>query len=131
MSVKIRKKSFKRKLTGYILLLTIAAVIIFSVNSFFSSSNHSFISPLGKTNIDKSGVEKSLNNYGIKFSEVVVLSDSSYIVSISSNGQVRFSSQKNIDKQVSSLQRIVKQLTIEGKSFKSIDFRFNESIVSF
>ncbi|MDP2637855.1 MAG: hypothetical protein Q8P26_02245 [Candidatus Levybacteria bacterium] len=65
------------------------------------------------------------------FSEVVVLGDSSYIVSFPKSGQARLSSQKDIGEQVSSLQRILRQLTIEGKSFENIDFRFKEPVVSF
>jgi len=33
--------------------------------------------------------------------------------------------------QIASLQRILRALTIEGKSFKNIDFRFKEPIISF
>ena len=90
-----------------------------------------FISPLGKASIDVKKVEKILKDNNVLFSQVHILSDSSYGINIPNNGQIRFSSQKDITKQVASLQRILRELTIEGKQFKSIDFRFEEPIVSF
>lgn len=86
---------------------------------------------MGKNNIDVKKVEKILKDKNILFSSIVVLSDSSYLITIPNNGQVRLTPKKDIEKQVSSLQRILLQLTIEGKPFKSIDFRFEEPIISF
>jgi len=85
---------------------------------------------MGKTNVDLVFVEKKLKDKDILFSQVS-LSDNSYLIDIQNNGQVRLSLDKDIDKQIASLQRILIQLTIEGKLFKSIDFRFSEPIVSF
>jgi hypothetical protein len=57
--------------------------------------------------------------------------DSSYSVNIPNNGQVILSGDKDINSQIASLQRILIQLTIEGKTFKNIDFRFSEPTISF
>ncbi len=86
---------------------------------------------MGKNNIDTKKVEKILRDKSILFSQVLILSDLSYGINIQNNGQVRLSSKKDIIYQITSLQRILKQLTIEGKPFKSIDFRFEEPIISF
>jgi len=86
---------------------------------------------MGEDNISAKQVERLFREKNILFSHVLVLSDSSYSVSIPNNGLVRLSSQKNINKQMSSLQRILRELTIEGKQFKIIDFRFEEPIISF
>ena len=125
------RKSFKKKLTGYILLLIILGLIIFFINLVFLSRNPLFISPMGESNIDSYKVEKILKDNNILVSRVLVLSDSSYLIIIPNNGQVRFSSQKDINSQISSLQRILRELTIEGKPFKNMDFRFDEPIISF
>lgn len=125
------RKSFKTKLTAYILLLTMFGFIVFLINSLFLSQKALFISPIGKNNIDTKKIEKMLEDNNILFSQVSVLSDLSYEVTISNNGQVRLSTIKGIDKQITSLQRILRELTIEGKPFKSIDFRFEEPIISF
>ena len=131
MSIKTRQQRVFKKKTSYIFLLALCVLLSFFLYSIFLSRQALFISPLGRTNIDRSNVEKLLRNNNILFSQVLVLSDSSYEVVIPNNGQVRFSSQKDIGKQISSLQRILRELTIEGKPFKSIDFRFDEPIISF
>ena len=125
------RKSFKTKLTGYILLLTILSFAILLINSLLLSGKPLFVSPMGKNNVDTKKVEKILKDNNILFSQVLALSDSSYRVIILNNGQVKLSSKKDIIHQIASLQRILIQLTIEGKPFESIDFRFEEPIISF
>jgi hypothetical protein len=110
--------------------LGILGCAAFVLHTFFISTEPLFISPIGKANTDLIRVEKILKDNKILFSKVT-LSDYSYLVDIQNNGQVRLSQDKDINKQIASLQRILIQLTIEGKSFKSIDFRFSEPIISF
>ena len=130
MLQKKRRRSFKAKLTAYILLLMIFGFVIFLINSLFLSREPLFVSPIGKNNVDTKKIEKILKDNNILFSQVS-LSDSSYEIIIPNNGQVKISLKKDIDKQIASLQVILRELTIEGKSFKSIDFRFEEPIISF
>jgi hypothetical protein len=131
MSINPRRKRYsKRKFAAYLLILAILGVSSFFLNRFLISRRPLFISPIGKVSIDKTRVEKILKDNKIFFSEVSLL-DSFYLVNIKDNGQVRFSQDKNIEEQASSLQKILNQLTIEGKTFKSIDFRFSEPIISF
>lgn len=131
MSIKPRnRRPLRKKLLAYVFLLILFIVLGFCINLFFISKNSQFISPLGKNNLDSINLEKILREKGILFSTVII-SGSSYTINIPNNGQVKFSQEKDIAKQVSSLQRILKELTIEGKPFKSIDFRFNEPIIIF
>ncbi len=125
-----RQRTFKKKIITCIFLLALF-FLFYSFYSFFFSRKVLFVSPMGKSNSDRTKVEKILRDKNILFSQVFVLADSSYMINISDNVQVRLSSQKNIDNQISSLQRILRELTIEGKSFKNIDFRFSEPIISF
>lgn len=104
---------------------------MFVLNFFFLSKRPLFISPLGKIESYTAIIEKSLKEKNISFSQVLTLPDSTYAVNIVNNGQVKLSSTKDINEQISSLQRILIQLTIDGKPFKSIDFRFEEPIISF
>lgn len=131
MLQKSGRKSFKTKLTAYVLLLTMFGFVIFLINSILLAKKPLFISPLGQDSADIKKVEKILKDNNILFSQVVVLSDSSYEVTIPNNGQIKLSSKKDINRQIASLQRILRELTIEGKPFKSIDFRFEEPIISF
>ena len=122
------RRFFKTKLTAYILLLTMFGFIIFLINSLFPSQKSLFISPIGENNIDAKKIEKVLKDNNILFSQVL-FANSSYVVIIPNNGQVKLSSKKDINRQIASLQRILRELTIEGKQFESIDFRFEEPIL--
>jgi len=125
-----RQKYFKRKFAVYILLLGILVTCLFFLRTFLVSRKPLFISPIVKTSVDKTIVEKLLRDNKILFSKVVV-SDYSYLIEIQNNGQIKLSQNKDINQQITSLQRILIQLTIEGKPFKSIDFRFSEPIIVF
>lgn len=130
MLQKRRRRSFKTKLIAYILLLMIFGFVIFLINSLFLSGKPLFVSPIGENNIDIKKIEKILKDNDISFSQASS-ADSYYEIIIPNNGQVKISLKKNIDQQIASLQRILRELTIEGKPFKSIDFRFEEPIISF
>ena len=126
-----KSASWRTKLTAYILFLTLLGFVIFFINSLLLSQKPLFISPIGENNIDTKKIEKILKDNDILVSNVLVASDYSYEIVIPNNVLVKLSSKKDINKQVASLQRILRELTIEGKPFKSIDFRFEEPIISF
>jgi hypothetical protein len=131
MSINPRRRKYSKvKFAAYLLILIILGIAAFFLNNFLISKKPLFISPIGKINIDKPYVEKVLKNNKILFTKISLV-DYSFLVDIKDNGQIRFALDKNIEEQVSSLQKILNQLTIEGKTFKSIDFRFSEPIVSF
>lgn len=131
MSTNLRqKRHFKNIFLSFIFLIAVIGITLFFLIIFFISGKPLFISPVGKMGTDLASVKKTLKNNDILFSEVI-LSDYSYIVNIQNNGQVRLSQVKDIGKQVTSLQRILRELTIEGRSFKSIDFRFAEPVIVF
>lgn len=126
-----RRRSLKTKLTVYIFCLALLGFVIFFINSLLLSQKPLFISPIGENNIDTKKIEKILRDNNIMALNVSIASDLSYEIVISNNILVKLSSKKNINKQIASLQRILRELTIEGKPFKSIDFRFEEPIISF
>jgi len=125
-----QKRSLKEKIFVYFILLAMLAAIWFLLDKFVLSRKPSFISPLGESTMDLNTVRKDLKDQNIPFSSVAI-SDYSYLVNIQNNGQVILSQNKDIEKQIASLQRILIQLTIEGKTFKSVDFRFVEPTISF
>lgn len=125
-----RRKSLKIKFIVYILFLAALSSSFFFLDSSIFSKGPLFISPIGKASVDEASVKRILKSNNISFSSVV-FSENSYMINIPNNGQVRLSKDKDIGKQISSLQRILNQLTIEGKLFKNIDFRFSEPMVSF
>lgn len=131
MSINPRaQRHFKKKITTYIILVVALSLAIFLVNFSVSLRNSLFVSPIGKVNTDIALVEKFLKDNRIQFSEIIQQGNY-YVINIRNNGQVKISQDKDLSEQITSLQRILRELTIEGKPFKSIDFRFSEPIISF
>lgn len=58
-------------------------------------------------------------------------SSSALLVNLSSGETIIFSSSKDVQQQVDSLQIILTRLTIEGKKFQSIDFRYDKPVVTY
>jgi hypothetical protein len=125
-----REKHLKRTIAAYILLLGLIGLLVLFLNMYRNIKKPLFISPIGKIDVNITFVEKILKGKSILFSKITLLNDI-YLIDLQIGGQVRISQNKDLNQQISSLQRILNQLTIEGKSFKNIDFRFNEPVVSF
>lgn len=123
-----RSRISKKRNVVYLFLLVLSISLPFLFYSVFFK-NAVVISPLSKQ-ANFTNIEEILKEKQILFSSVILL-NSTYTVNIPNSGQVMLSSQKNINEQISSLQRILQALTIEGKLFKSIDLRFNEPTISF
>lgn len=129
---KEKSKKVAKKLYVFViiaLLLAVFAEIIF-FNFFFTISN--YISPVSKSNSSKLAIiEDELNKNNIGFNMVTLNSDGSYIIKLKDQGEVIISSKKEIAKQLSSLQLMLSRLTIEGKKLKTLDFRYDNPVVSF
>lgn len=123
-----RQKYLKRKLVVFILLLGILGCSTFFLNTFFASREPLYISPVGGAKVNQQQVEKILKENKILFTKVTLL-DNSCLIDIQNNGQVRISQDKDIVQQIDSLQKILLELTIVGKPFKSIDLRFSQPII--
>lgn len=57
-------------------------------------------------------------------------SDSALIIKNVNGETYTFSSNKDLTQQASSLQRIKTQLTIEDKRLKTVDFRFDDPVIT-
>lgn len=136
MFSKNRKRKNKKyfKFLTFIFLFTgilLLAVSLFILNSYLFFGKP-LISPIGKSfTKPENNFMSLLKNAKINVSSFSVATDSSYMVSLVDNGTVIFNPSKNLDMQVRSLQIILSRLTIEGKRFKSLDFRFDKPVVSF
>ena len=109
--------------------LVLAAAFIFLSPYVFKNP---LISPIAQSLKGQSPDVKSiLTKEKINVSEVSVATDSSYMVSLTDGGTVIMSSNKDLVEQARSLQIILSRLTIEGKRFKTLDFRFDKPVVAF
>lgn len=75
-----------------------------------------------------SGVEKLLLQNSISYNEVST-SDSAILIRLKEGEEIVMTSKKSITSQISSLQFILSRLTIEGKKFSHLDFRFERPII--
>lgn len=98
----------------------------------FYINTYGFISPLSQnkeTLLVK--VEEELEKQSISFGKVSSNSDGSLSVKLKNESEIIFSSKKDVKSQITSLQLMLSRLTIEGKELKSLDFRFDNPVVSF
>jgi hypothetical protein len=82
-------------------------------------------------NENRNQINDLLQKSGIPFASVENGNDSTYLVNLKDGGQVIIAQDKNVQNQISSLQLILSRLTIEGKRFKSLDFRYDKPVVLF
>lgn len=131
----LKKEQSKEKLKLIIILSFIFVVVIFLgeiIYFNFSFGRTSYLNPIAKNAVSNTAIlEEKLRKANVNFITVSASSDSSLVVSLSGSGEVIFSSKKDIGSQISSLQLILTRLTIEGKSLKILDFRFDNPVISF
>lgn len=130
---KRQKKERSRKKLGLILLFV--GLVLISLSLFFAAfleKPDRPISPLSKDQISiNSKIEKGLKDKKISYISVETLKDLNYQILLDGKMQVVIDSNKDIEEQLSSLQLILTQLKIEGKSFKRLDFRYQKPVISF
>lgn len=132
MKRRIKRNKYGKKrglaiLAIFALFLSILSILVYSN---FWANKPLFISPVALNSLNPiPKFEKLLLDYGIEFSSISLNFDSSYLVKLKDDGKVILSLEKDIRKQIASLQLMLKQLTIEGRKFNLIDFRFDKPIV--
>lgn len=129
---KEKSKSRTKLIFITLLFLLLSLLVIEFLYLNFSFGRNTYISPIAKEQKSKIiTLEKELEKSNISFKTVSANSDSSFTVHLIDGSVVILSSKKDIKSQVSSLQLILSRLTIEGKKLKSLDFRFDNPVVSF
>lgn len=130
---KRQKKEASKNRLGLILVFIGLALISFSlIVAVFLVKDPLFVSPLSKdqTSINLK-IEKILKEKKISYKSIITSPDLSFVIRLDKDHEVIIDSNKDIDSQLSSLQLILTQLKIEGKTFKRLDFRFQKPIISF
>jgi hypothetical protein len=79
----------------------------------------------------KANLEKVLQEKKVDYKVVSKLQDGSCIIKLTDGSIVIISSLKDINKEISSLQFILKRLTMEGKEFTKLDLRFEKPVITF
>lgn len=131
---KRRAKVFLNKL--YIILGVL--IILFIIMGLWSMKKPLYISPFPlsgasflkiiSSNSTKQTIESLLKSHAIVYSSINE-DQNKYIVYLQNGEKVLFDAQKPIDTQISSLQLLLSRLTIEGKHFETLDFRYNKPVI--
>ncbi|MCL5113751.1 MAG: hypothetical protein M1372_01105 [Patescibacteria group bacterium] len=125
--IRRNKKFPSRVVIICLFLIASVCIILYLYLSFFKKPF--IVSPLGKSNTKDIDIANLLYKENIPFASVSIASDSSFTVNLLGGGEVMLSSKKDITTQISTLQLILKRLTIEGKKIKILDFRFDKTIL--
>jgi cell division septal protein FtsQ len=80
---------------------------------------------------DTSVVKKALDAKKIEYDEINVSSEGAYMVRLKTGEDVILSSEKDLAKQLSSLQVIYSRLTMEGRGLRKLDLRYDKPVVVF
>lgn len=132
---RVNKYSPKQSLKTLLIIILFVGFIstlfsFFYINFYINT--YGFISPLSDNRESLLvKVEEELERFNIPFGKVTANSDGSLTVKLRDESEIIFSSKKNVLSQITSLQLMLSRLTIEGKKLKSLDFRFDNPVVSF
>ncbi|EKD85931.1 MAG: hypothetical protein ACD_37C00574G0002 [uncultured bacterium] len=130
---KRQKKEASKKKLGTVLVFI--GLFMIALSLFFTAyleKKPKPLSPLSKNQKSvNTAVEESLKKKNISFQSIDTANDLSIVVKLDKNKEVVIDPDKDIGEQLSSLQLIIAQLKIEGKSFKRLDFRYQKPIITF
>jgi hypothetical protein len=126
-----RDAAKKRLLIILVLVCLIALNIVFLYKIFLQKPNP-ILTPLSKDQVSSTSVvEQKLKEEKVEYKSFDTEKDLNYLIKLKSGGEVIIDSSKDIDQQISSLQLILSQLKIEGKTLKRLDFRFEKPTITF
>lgn len=130
----------KKKIKNIVIVIFCIGLLFLTLGIFLyfrKASKPLFLSPIpvenGMTSVTKSDnstdlLSKKLNDKKIQF-EKIETNSSSLVVLLKNKTTVIFSRDKDLDLQIASLQFILTRLTMEGKTFESLDFRYNNPVI--
>lgn len=131
----LKKEKIKsRTKKVFIILLFLSGVLILIEYLYFNFSlgRTTYINPVSKNKTSNiTALEKELEKSSIQFKTIYANPDGSLTVELIDSSTAIVSPKKDFKNQVSSLQLVLSRLTIEGKKLKSLDFRFNNPVVSY
>jgi len=78
---------------------------------------------------DKKQIESFLKAHSIDYKDVALSGKTTYTIQLSDGGNAYLATTKGIPEQLSSLQRILSRLTMEGKKFSRLDLRYDKPVI--
>lgn len=84
-----------------------------------------------KTTDTREGIQAAFDSKSMPITGASKNSDGSYIVKLKSGEEIILDSEKDLNEQISSLQYLLKRITMEGKRVSRLDLRFEKPVVVF
>lgn len=129
---KEKKKASKKKLGILLVFVGLVALNFTLIYAAFFEKPKPIMSPLSKNQVSSTKIfEDKLKSTKIEYKSITTEKDLNYLVKLKNSGEVIIDPNKDIDEQLSSLQLILSQLKIEGKTLKRLDFRYEKPIITF
>lgn len=128
---KEKRKATKKRLGLWLIIIGLFLICISLAGIKFLTHDPIFLSPLSQ-NQDSlmSRLTSDLKDKGIEYQEIVTNDDLTVTVKLKDNQEVIIDTKKSLSGQLSSLQLIVSQLKIEGKTFRRLDFRYQKPVIT-
>lgn len=135
------KQTRHKKLSLFLSSLSLVVFILLGSGMWiYVSLNHiEIVSPLPLINdmvqaVQNNGkgekdIKISLEKKHIRYKTVQKQAGDTYLIKLENDVEVKVTTQKDIDKQISSLQLIYSRLTMEGRQFVSLDLRFEKPVI--
>lgn len=129
---KEKKKASKKRLGLLLIVLGLLLITLSLIGIKFLTHDPIFLSPLSQNQESSiSRIIQELKESKIDYQKIITNDDLSYTVDLGDDRQVVLDSNKNISHQLSSLQLIIAQLKIDGKTFRRLDFRYQKPVITF
>ena len=134
---------YKRKLKGFsftIFLSFLIFVLVFGLACgiwWFIRMHASLLSPLPKTVVAKNEnhlldqIQALCTKQNLSCQDIVIHTDQTATMTIDGGEIVILSLRKDLTSQITSLQLTSKQLTMNNKRFRRIDFRFDKPVLTY
>lgn len=132
-SVKVIKRIYTFLIIFLICFLILGTIFIIKIFNKTTIINPSVIYSKTKnalTGQNNNQVQQLLDKNNIQYSSINN-TNYGYLILLNQGTKVYLSNQKDLNSQINSLQVIQSHFTIEGKVPKSVDFRFDQPVVSF
>ena len=137
---KRRVRNIIPKIFFLFFLFVVTSGALFAWYFFRQARMPKFVSPLVTPTEKKQAIvnpnenaqiENLLKKNNLTATSISVASDSALLVTLDTGEHIIFSQKKDLTEQITSLQLIKRELTIEGKRLNRVDFRFDNPIISF
>jgi hypothetical protein len=129
---------YTKRFVIIIVLLLFAAITVFGLLLKQIYLDQKYVSPIPRVNtVDNSklkidqNIAQELQKREIRYIRIDISSLSYYRIVLTNNSIILLAVDKDLKQQIASLQYILNRLTMEGRSFKKLDLRFNKPVITF